>query len=146
AARFDSPKPIAPADAAAALGMAAWYDQRDAVTLLLARGVDVAVRRAHDGNAALHVASYSGFPELVALLLARGAPVNVNDSVYGTPPLIWAIHAWLAENRSNSDDYRSIIRLLLAAGASVPSGRLDDSRLREDSALYAALKQGTAAD
>jgi len=144
AARFDSAKTISPAEAAAALVMAAWYDQRDAVTLLLDRGVDVAARRAHDGNTALHVASYSGFPELVALLLARGAPVNVNDSVYGTPPLIWAIHAWLAENRSNSDDYRAIIRRLLDAGAKVSTEHLGDPRLRADPELFAALSERAA--
>ena len=104
----------------------------------------VAARRAHDGNTALHVASYSGFPELVALLLARGAPVNVNDSVYGTPPLIWAIHAWLAENRSNGDDYRAIIRRLLDAGAKVSTEHLGDPRLRADPELFAALSERAA--
>ena len=125
--------------AASALIMAAWYDQRAAAALLLDLGVDVAARRPHEGSTALHVACYSGYRELVAMLLERGAPVDVTDAVYGTPPLVWALHAWLAENRTNAEDYRAVIRLLLAKGAKVKAEWLGDERLREDAELLEAL-------
>ena len=128
-------------EAASALIMAAWYDQREAVALLLDLGVDVAARRPHEGSTALHVACYSGHRELVAMLLERGAPVDLTDAVYGTPPLVWAMHAWLAENRSNAEDYRAILRLLLAKGAQVRAEWLSDGRLREDRVLFASLTQ-----
>jgi hypothetical protein len=146
AARFERPRAVTPAEAASALITAAWYDQRDAVALLLDRGVDVASRRPHEGSTALHVASYRGYPALVALLLERGAPVNVTDRVYGTPPLVWAMHAWLAERRSNAADYRAVLRLLADAGAEVKAERLDDERLRADPDLYAALLRRVVTD
>ena len=139
AAHFDGGRRPAAAEAAAAMVMAAWYDQREAVAFLLDHGVDPGARRAHDGNTALHVAAYSGYPALVELLLARGAPVNVNDAVYGTPPLVWAMHAWLAEGRRNAADYRAIIRMLLAAGAEVEAEWAE--RVRGDAELYAELSR-----
>ena len=140
APHFGPGRKVAAPDAAAALITAAWYGQREAVEFLLDHGVDPRVRRPHDGNTALHVASYSGHPALVELLLARGAPVNVDDSVYGTPPLVWAMHAWLEEGRRNADDYRAIIRMLLAAGAEVKPEWAE--RVRGDAELYAALAGG----
>jgi hypothetical protein len=145
-AQFEPPRTVSPADAAAALVMAAWYDQRDAVALLLDLGVDVAGRRAHEGNTALHVASYSGYPALVRLLLERGAPVEVTDYVYGTPPVVWALHAWLAENRRNADDYKAVLRLLVEAGAEVKRKWIDDARIRADPALFAALERRAVPD
>ena len=139
AAHFEAARRPVSAEAAAAIVMAAWYDQREAVTFLLDHGVDPGARRAHDGSTALHVASYSGYPALVELLLARGAPVNVNDAVYGTPPLVWALHAWLAEGRRNAADYRAIIRMLLAAGAEVKAEWAE--RVQGDAELYAELSR-----
>ncbi len=142
AAQFEMGWSVAPEDAVAALIMAAWYGQREAVALLLDGGVDVASCRPHEGSTALHVASYCGYPALVELLLARGAPVNVTDTVYGTPPLVWALHAWLAENRTNADDYKSVLRLLVGAGAEVTREWIDDERIQEDAELYAELMGG----
>jgi ankyrin repeat protein len=138
-AHFEPERNVSQADGAEALVMAAWYDQREAVAYLLDQGVDPGARRPHDGNTALHVASYSGYPALVELLLARGAPVDVNDAVYGTPPVVWALHAWLAERRSNADDYKAVLRLLADAGAAVRREWIDDERIRADGALHAAL-------
>ena len=139
AAHFEPGGAVSATEAAAALVMAAWYDQREAVAFLLDHGVDPGARRAHDGNTALHVASYSGYPALVELLLARGAPVDVNDAVYGTPPLVWALHAWLAEGRRNAGDYRAIVRRLVAAGAQMKPEWLE--RVRGDAELYAQLSR-----
>ncbi|HEX6089055.1 MAG TPA: ankyrin repeat domain-containing protein [Gemmatimonadales bacterium] len=136
---FEPERKVSEADAAAALVMAAWYDQREAVAYLLDHGVDPGARRADDGNTALHVASYSGYAALVELLLARGAPVDVVDAVYGTPPVVWALHAWLAERRANAEPYKAVLRLLARAGAAVKSEWIDDDRLRADADLYALL-------
>ena len=141
AKRLEQGGGVAGSEAASALIMAAWYDQREAVALLLDLGVDVAARRPHEGSTALHVACYSGYRALVAMLLERGAPVDVTDSVYGTPPMVWAMHAWLAENRTNAEDYRAILRLLLAKGAKVRVEWLTDERLREDPELFTALTE-----
>jgi hypothetical protein len=141
AAHFAPGRRISKDDAADALVMAAWYDQRDVVAFLLDHGVDAAARRRRDGQTALHVASYCGSPALVELLLARGAPVNVADPVHGTPPLVWALHAWLAERRSNADDYKAVLRLLAEAGAEVKREWIDDERVRGDGELHGVLER-----
>ncbi|HEU4829351.1 MAG TPA: ankyrin repeat domain-containing protein [Gemmatimonadales bacterium] len=138
---FEPPRTVSEGDAGTALIMAAWYDQLDVIAFLLDRGVAPGTRRPIDGNTALHVASYCGSPRLVELLLARGAPVDVTDLVYGTPPLVWALHAWLAENRSNAEDYRAVLRLLVGAGAEVQAGWIEDERVRRDRELYTALAE-----
>ncbi|HEU5050591.1 MAG TPA: ankyrin repeat domain-containing protein [Gemmatimonadales bacterium] len=137
--RFEPVATASASDSASALVMAAWYDRREVIAYLLDHGVDPGARRPGDGSTALHVASYSGYPELVRLLLDRGAPVDVTDVVYGTPPLVWALHAWLAESRRNAEDYKAILRLLAGAGAKVERKWLDDDRLRADPELYALL-------
>jgi hypothetical protein len=131
--RVDGDGPVA------ALIMASWYDRRDVVTLLLDRGVDVGARAADGGHTALHIAAYVGSPELVELLLERGAPVNVTDAGYGTPPLVWALHAWLVEGRDDDAGYRTVLRVLADAGAEVKAAWIDDDRLRADPELYAML-------
>lgn len=138
-----APRTVSDADGALALIMASWYDQRDVVHFLLDHGVNVGARAPKEGvtegSTALHIAAYLGNAALVALLLERAAPVNVNDSVYGTPPLVWALHAWLVENRTNEDGYSRVLRMLADAGADVKPEWLDDDRLRADRDLHAAL-------
>jgi ankyrin repeat protein len=142
---FGPPRSVSDADAADALIMASWYDRRDVVSFLLDQGVDVGTRAPKDGDTALHIAAYNGHGALVQLLLERGAPVNVTDDVHGTPPLVWAMHAWLVENRSNAEAYCSVLRMLADAGADVKPEWLDDDRLRADPALYAALSRRISA-
>jgi hypothetical protein len=74
------------------------------------------------------------------MLLDRGAPVGVTDPVHGTPPLVWALHAWLAEGRSNADDYKAVLRLLARAGAEVNREWIDHDRIRSDPGLHAVLE------
>jgi hypothetical protein len=139
AAHFTDGRTVSAADAAAALIMAAWYGQGEAIAFLLDQGVDPGARRPHDGSTALHVASYAGHPALVELLLARGAPVDAHDSAFGTPPLVWALHAWLGERRGNAGDYRPIVRSLVAAGAELKPEWLE--RMRGDAELHAELSR-----
>ena len=142
---LEPPRAVSQADAAAALIMASWYDQRDVVNFLLDQGVDVEARGPKGGETALHIAAYLGNARLVELLLTRGAPVNVTDAIHGTPPLVWALHAWLVERRTDEDGYRTVLRMLADAGAEVKPEWLDDNRLRADSDLYAALARRAAA-
>jgi hypothetical protein len=122
-----------------ALMMAAWYGRIDVIRLLLDRGLDPNVRHAKDGDTALHIAAYNGNSDLVRLLLERGAQVNVTDDVYGTPPLVWSLHAWLVEDKGDAGAHRDVLRALVDRGATVKSEWIDDPRLREDEALWAAL-------
>ena len=89
----------------------------------------------------VYAPAYRGSPALVELLLGRGAPVNVTDSVYGTPPLVWALHAWLVERRGNAETYQTVLRMLVDAGAEVKPEWLDDDRLRAHRELYVTLSR-----
>lgn len=136
---FEPPHTVSFKDGGAAIVMAAWYGQREVVDLLLESGVDPGTQRADDGQTALHVAAYQGHVALVELLLRRGAPLDVTDAVYGTPPMVWAMHAWLVENRQDAKPYSTILLALVSAGAKVKREWLDDDRLRADTGLYSAL-------
>jgi ankyrin repeat protein len=138
------PRTVSQANEAAALVMASWYDQRDVVALLLDGGAEVGARAPGGGQTALHVAAYRGNFALVELLLKCGAPVNVTDSVHGTPPLMWALHAWLAQRHEQTDTYRTVLRLLVDAGAEVKPEWLDDDRLRSDTDLHTMLSRRAA--
>jgi hypothetical protein len=131
--------------AAAALNMAAWYDRRDAVALLLDRGLDPATRTewGKEGRTALHIAAYCGHAELVRLLLDHGAPVNVADEVYGTTPIVWALHAWLAEGKGPDARYHAVLKDLAEHGATVERRHLDHERLRAAPELLALLESRT---
>lgn len=128
-----------PAEALAALVMASWYGERGVVEVLLDHGVDPGARDPDDGKTALHLAAYQGNAPLVRLLLERGAPVEVTDDRYHTPPLVWALHAWLVEGRGDAADHRTVLLTLVAAGAAVQPAWVDDDRIRADAELDAAL-------
>ena len=138
---FEPALRVSSADAALTLMMATWYDQRAIVTYLLDHGVDVGVRHPTDGGTALHIAAYLGNVALTTLLLGRGAPVSVVDGVYKTPPIVWALHGWLVENREPADAYKTVVRMLVDAGAGVKAAWIDDARVRADAELYAALQR-----
>ncbi len=129
-----------------ALMMAIWYERRDVVAFLLDRGFDPAWKVRDDGESrtALHLASYEGRVAIVELLLQREAPVNVTDDFYGTTPLVWALHAWLVEERKDEASYRSVVRMLAQAGAVVKAEWIDDDRVRADPELFAALMRRAA--
>lgn len=120
-----------------ALQHAAWYDRLEVVTWLLEHGVPVDMASPDGGDTALHQAAYLGHGALVSQLLARGASVHALDTRYGSPPLVWALHAWLVEQRGPADRYRAVVLQLLDAGATVRADWIDDERLRADAELFA---------
>ncbi|HYC53174.1 MAG TPA: ankyrin repeat domain-containing protein [Gemmatimonadaceae bacterium] len=127
-------------DGEKALRMAAWYGKPEVIVQLLQLGVNVEARDAKDGDTALHIAAFNGQAESAAILLRHGADVEAIDKVYGTPPIVWALHAWLVENRSNAADYRAVVRLLAEHGARVKPEWVDDRRLRDDPELWRLLQ------
>jgi hypothetical protein len=135
---FEAPEGVPAKEAGEALVMAGWYGERATVELLLDLGVapDTA---GGEGQTALHVVAYQGDRELVELLLARGAGVNLADRVHGTSPLVWALHAWLVDERRDAATYRPVLLALVGAGARVRREWLDDERLEADPELHATL-------
>ena len=138
ASYFSQERVLSETEIGGAMNMAAWYDRRAVIAFLIDHGVDVASRSVADGDTALHIASYLGNAPLVELLLDRGAPVDVIDNVYRTPPMVWALHAWLAEGRP-SGSYPTVVRMLTDAGATVKAEWLDNDRLRAEGDLHAML-------
>jgi hypothetical protein len=126
-----------------ALMMAAWYGRVEVAEALLDSGVDVGVTEdaTGEGQTALHIAAYAGHARLVDSLVRRGAPLDVADKVYKTPPLVWALHAWLVENRKNADDYKAIVKHLVDAGATVQAEWVDDQRIQSDRDLSVLLRK-----
>ena len=136
---FEPPKTVSTADRGEMMISAAWYGRREVIALLLELGVDPATLGPQDGQTALHVAAYQGDAELVELLLKHGAPLDLPDHRFGTPPMVWALHAWLKESRPDAEPYRRIVRALVAAGATARAEWIDDERVRADADLHAML-------
>jgi ankyrin repeat protein len=95
------------ADGFTPLGLAAFFRQRDALRLLLARGAQVNLPSQNAQKVApLHSAVAGGDEGIVADLLARGAEVHARQELGFTP-----LHNAAAEGNE------PIIRLLLERGA-----------------------------
>jgi ankyrin repeat protein len=105
------------------------------VRALLAAGLPVDAR-GDLGGTALHWACWKGYADLVEILLANGASLTIEDQQFhGTPP------GWFGHGVHNCNepggDYAQIARLLIAAGATIPTvdlptGKPDvDALLRE---------------
>jgi hypothetical protein len=141
---FMPPQTVSLRAQGAAMVMAAWSGRRDVIALMLDKGVDPGVRRDHDGQTALHAAAFQGDTALVELLVRHGAPLDVADLVYATPPITWALHAWLIEERPDAHAYTRIVVALAAAGAKVKREWLERDRLRADPELSEALLRAAA--
>jgi hypothetical protein len=117
------------------------YGHPDVVEFLLAKGMKVDARLSvvGSGHTGLHVAAYAAQVEVVRLLLRHGAPVNVKDETWGTPPLVWALHAWSEERAAPPERYHTVVALLVAAGAVVDPEVLSSEKVRGDPTMLAAL-------
>ena len=95
------------------LHAAAQTGQLAVVDLLLRRGFDVNTKEQGDNTTALHWAAAAGKVDVVKRLLEAGVdPVGAGDD-HGLTAIGWAT-CW---HGTGSDAHRTIVRLLLAAGA-----------------------------
>jgi len=104
-----------------------------AVRALLAAGFPVDAR-GEMGATALHWACWKGYADLVKLLLERGASMTIEDQEFqGTPP------GWFGHGVHNCDegtgDYAEVARLLIAAGATIPTVDLPTGKADVDAVL-----------
>jgi len=116
------------------------FGRTDVVEFLLDTGVDVAARfKRNHGQTGLHWAAYGAHLDTVQLLLGRGAPLEVMDDSFGGTPLSWALHAWGNEPQAPLDHYYTVVRLLVAAGATVKSEWLEHPMIRADAKMLLCL-------
>ncbi|WP_461415300.1 ankyrin repeat domain-containing protein [Gemmatimonas sp.] len=123
-----------------ALEYAAWYGRTACLRALFDHGVPVMLVRPHEAKTALHVAAYAGQASVVSLLLARGADPNVTDATWQSTPLVWALHAWLADGKSPAAAYRDIIGQLFDAGATVTPAAMSYNRLEQEPEIRSLLE------
>src|SRR5688572_4168843 len=138
---FDGVRRPSPAQMHSAFALACGYGRAAVVEFLLDAGVDVNARLQGfgSGHTGLHVAAYGAHAGVVRVLLRRGASVDLPDETWRTPPLVWALHAWSEEPMAPAERYHEVVAMLVAAGAAVPPGVLDDERVRADARMRAAL-------
>jgi ankyrin repeat protein len=117
------------------------FGRAEVVQFLLERGMDVRARLKHHGQTGLHWAAGGGHLETAKILLENGAPVDATDEEWNATPVQWALHGW--QNRRTPvavERYYAVVRLLVAAGASVRSEWLDEDAIRADPAMQEALR------
>jgi hypothetical protein len=122
------------------------YGHPDVVEFLLGKGMKVDARLSvvGAGHTGLHVAAYAAQVEVVRVLLRHGAPVNVKDETWGTPPLVWALHAWSEERAAPPERYTQVVAMLVAAGAVVDPELLGSEKVRTDPRMLGALSGAKA--
>jgi ankyrin repeat protein len=104
-----------------------------AVRALLAAGLPVDAR-GDLGGTALHWACWKGYADIVEILLAHGASLTIEDQQFhGTPP------GWYGHGVHNCNepggDYVQVARLLIAAGATIPTVDLPTGQPELDAVL-----------
>ena len=122
--------------------LACAFGRADVADFLLDRGIDVNAELSHHGrgHTGLHTAAYRGHVDVVRLLLERSARVAVLDREWGTTPLVWALTGWSDRPGTDPSRYRSIVALLVAAGAKVTPDLLEWEKARADPGMLAALR------
>ena len=111
-----------------ALAHEAWMTNAPAVGLMLELGFDPAAL-SPNGGTALHCAAWMGSAECVALILGRPssrALLELRDRSFGGTPLGWCTHGSRNSGR-RSADYVGVAKLLIAAGARVEPGMVDEN-------------------
>jgi ankyrin repeat protein len=121
-------------------GWACEFGRTEVVEFLLGKGIDVAAKSLRNhGQTGLHWAASGGRVDTVQLLLTRHAPVDATDESFGATPLSWALYAWSNEPSESRDRYYAVVRMLVAAGATVKPEWLAHDTVRADARMVAAL-------
>ncbi len=80
-------------------------------------GVDILYTYKNDGASALHWAAFCGRDKLVNNLIKAKAVIDEPDLEHKSTPLGWALHALMTNDKLNTLNQLSCIKLLLQAGA-----------------------------
>jgi hypothetical protein len=119
------------------------YGRTEVIEFLLDHGIDAGtyLPRPH-GQTGLHWAAHGAHVDAVKLLLTRHAPVDAKDQTFDETPLGWALHGWRSGRPEDArrDAYYDVVRLLVAAGATVKPEWLADKQVVADPRMGAALR------
>lgn len=128
-----------------ALQLAAETGNPPAVGMMLDLGFPIDASVGDHGETALHAAAYSGSAGVVRLLLERGADVEARDSNWDSTALEWAaVGSGERPTTNPGPDWVSVVRLLLAAGASTAGITLSPDDPKRPSPEVAALLRDQA--
>jgi hypothetical protein len=118
------------------------FGRTDVVRYLIERGADVRARVKHHGQTGLHWAAGGGHVDTARLLLEHGAPVDATDEQWGGTPLQWAFFGWSNQRTRGAglERYYGVMRLLVAAGATVTPEWLEDETIANDPDMLSALR------
>ena len=82
-------------------------------------GADIHYTYKDDGASALHWAAFCGREKLVHELIQANAAIDESDKQYKSTPLGWALQALMTNDKLNTHNQLSCIKLLLMAGAKI---------------------------
>ena len=93
------------------------------------------------GETALHWAALLGEDRLARRLIASVHP-NLKDKKYKSSSLGWAVHGWCDPPAGNHGRQFEVVRLLVAAGATVEPEWMESEKVASNPAMLSALKAG----
>ena len=91
------------------------------------------------GETALHWAALLGEDRLAERLIENVDP-NLKDKKYKSSSLGWAVHGWCNPPAGNYGCQLEVVRLLVAAGATVEPEWMESEKIASSPAMLAALK------
>jgi ankyrin repeat protein len=91
------------------------------------------------GETALHWAALLGEDRLAERLI-ENVDLNLKDKKYKSSSLGWAVHGWSNPPAGNHGRQLEVVRLLVAAGATVEPEWMESEKIASSSAMLAALK------
>jgi hypothetical protein len=91
------------------------------------------------GETALHWAALLGEDRLAERLIENVNP-NLKDKKYKSSSLGWAVHGWCNPPAGNHGRQLEVVRLLVAAGATLEPEWMESEKIAPSPAMLAALK------